>query len=163
MAGGFWGKGNNPFFNYDSDAAQRDRETHRERELAHKEKLEHELDLQKQQSRADAERSKLRIQKNAMQAGYEEQIKEYEARIQEMRKAFYCLVLRSCVFEKHLNDFMIKHPEMGEEILDELQVARDYCYTPEYRQKWWDWVKKVDINYDMDYLNFPYEKRESKK
>ncbi|MDY0920359.1 hypothetical protein [Leclercia sp. CFBP8987] len=160
---GFWGKGNNPFFNHDFDAAQRDREAHRVSETAHKEKLAHELDLQTQRLDADAALSKLRIQKNAMEAQYKGKIKAYEAQIVEMRKAFYCMALRSCVFEKNLNDFIEKHPELSEELLDNLQEAKEHCYAVEYRDKWWKWVNEVEINYDMDYLEFPFPKRESKK
>ncbi|QFH49734.1 hypothetical protein [Leclercia adecarboxylata] len=160
---GFWGKGNNPFFNHDFDAAQRDREAHRASETAHKEKLAHELDLQTQRLDADAALSKLRIQKNAMEAQYKGKIKAYEAQIVEMRKAFYWMALRSCVFEKNLNDFIEKHPELSEELLDNLQEAKEHCYAVEYRDKWWKWVNEVEINFDMDYLKFPFPKRESKK
>lgn len=160
---GFWGKGNNPFFNHDFDAAQRDRDAHRASETAHKEKLAHELDLQTQRLDADAALSKLRIQKNAMEAQYKGKIKVYEAQIKEMRRAFYDLGIRSDIFQKTINDFIVKNPEMGEEILDEMQRARNFCTELEYKQKWWDWVNEVTINSDMEYLTFPFAKRETKK
>jgi len=160
---GFWGKGNNPFFNHDFDAAQRDREAHRASETAHKEKLAHELDLQNQRLDADAALSKLRIQKNAMEAQYKGKIKAYEAQIEEMRKAFYCMVIRSCIFERNLGNHIEKHPELSEELLDNLQKEREHCSTVEYRDKWWKWVHEVEINYDMEYLNFPFPKREPKE
>ncbi|WP_270502007.1 hypothetical protein [Kluyvera ascorbata] len=167
---GFWGKGNNPFFNHDFDATQRDREAHRTSEAAHKErlaheqeKLEQELRLQTQRLSADADLSKLRTKKNAMESQYKGKIKEYESQMAEMRKAFYCLVIRSCTFEKNINDFIEKHPELSEELLDNLQEAREHCSAVEYRNKWWKWVNEVEINYDMEYLNFPFPKRESKK
>jgi len=160
---GFWGKGNNPFFNHDFDAAQRDREAHRASETAHKEKLAYELDLQNQRLDADAALSKLRIQKNAMEAQYKGKIKAYEAQLAEMRKVFYCMVIRSCIFEKNLNDFIKIHPELSEELLDNLQDAEEHCFAADYRDKWWKWVNEVEINYDMEYLKLPFPKRETKK
>ncbi|HED3067095.1 TPA: hypothetical protein R4057_004122 [Kluyvera ascorbata] len=160
---GFWGKGNNPFFNHDFDAAQRDREAHRAKDTALKERLAYELDLQTQRSSAAGDLSRLRIQKNAMEAQYQEKIKEHESKMAEMRKAFYCMVIRSCIFEKNINDFIEKHPELSEELLDNLQEAREHCSAVEYRNKWWKWINEVEINYDMEYLNFPFQKRESKK
>ncbi|MFG0802835.1 hypothetical protein [Leclercia sp. GLN_9] len=160
---GFWGKGNNPFFNHDFDAAQRDREAHRASETAHKEKLAHELDSQTQRLDADAALSKLRIQKNAMQAKYEGQLKKYEADNLEMRKAFFKLCLRSNVLTTSLDELFNKHPDMKEPILDIIQSKRDERNTDEYKSKWWDWVRTADIKSDMEYLEFPYEKRETKK
>lgn len=160
---GFWGKGNNPFWNFDSDAAQRDREAHRASESAHKEKLAHELDLQNQRLNGDAALSKLRIQKNAMEAQYNDKIKAYEAQIEEMRKAFYCLVIRSCIFERTFNNHIAKHPEQSDELLDNLQIERDHCTSVDFREKWWKWVHEVEINYNMEYVRFPYPKRELKK
>ncbi|MDU4843831.1 MAG: hypothetical protein E6X49_22205 [Leclercia adecarboxylata] len=159
---GFWGKGNNPFFNHDFDAAQRDREAHRASETAHKEKLAYELDLQNQRLDADAALSKLRIQKNAMEAQYKGKIKAYEAQIVEMRKAFYCMAIRSCTFEENIYSFIKKHPELKEELLDNLQEERERCAAQEYRDKWWKWVNEVDIKFDMEYLKFPFPKREPK-
>lgn len=72
---GFWGKGNNPFFNHDFDAAQRDRDAHRASETAHKEKLAHELDLQTQRLDADAALSKLRIQKMQWKLNIKEKLR----------------------------------------------------------------------------------------
>lgn len=160
---GFWGKGNNPFFNHDFDAAQRDREAHRASETAHKERLAHELDLQTQRLDSDAALSKLRIQKNAMEAQYKGKIKAYEAQIVEMRKAFYDLGIRCQIYEKTINDVIAKNPDMGEDILDDMQTARDFCTQPEYKQKWWDYLHKVTIELGMEYLKFPYVKREPKK
>ena len=160
---GFWGKGNNPFFNHDFDAAQRDREAHRAKDTALKERLAHELDLQTQRSSAAGDLSRLRIQKNAMEAQYQEKIKAYEAQIDGMRKGFYNLGIRSQTFEKVINDLIEKNPHMSEEILDEIQTARDFCSTLEYRKKWWDYIHEVTIELNMEYLKFPYEKRPSKK
>jgi hypothetical protein len=158
---GFWRKGNNPFWNFDSDAAQRDREAHRDRAAAHQEKLDHELELHKQQSRAEADHSKLRIQKNAMQAGYEDQIKKYEAQTKEMRMVIYKLCLRSNVLNASLDELINQNPEMKDHILDIIQSKRDEHNGEENREKWWKFTG--DIKSDMEYLKFPYEKREPKK
>ena len=160
---GFWGKGNNPFFNHDFDAAQRDREAHRAKDTALKERLAHELELQTQRSSAAGDLSRLRIQKNAMESQYQEKIKAYESQIKEMRKGFYNLGIRSQTFEKVINDLIEKNPHMSEEILDEIQTARDFCDAPEYRQKWWDYLHEVTIELDMECLKFPYAKRPPKK
>ncbi|UYM56348.1 hypothetical protein [Leclercia adecarboxylata] len=161
---GFWGKGNNPFFNHDFDAAQRDREAHRASETAHKEKLAHELDLQNQRSDSDAALSRLRIKKNAMEAQYNEKIKAHEVQIEEMRKAFYFLLRHSCIYQNTLNELMVKHPDMKDEILDEIQSARDFNNRSEVKNnELWKLVHEVNINREMDVLKFPYEEREPKK
>lgn len=97
-----------------------------------------------------------------MEAQYKGKIKVYEAQIKEMRRAFYDLGIRSDIFQKTINDFIVKNPEMGEEILDEMQRARNFCTELEYKQKWWDWVNEVTINSDMEYLTFSFAKRETK-
>ncbi|POZ15033.1 hypothetical protein C3Z09_15205 [Lelliottia aquatilis] len=161
---GFWGKGNNPFFNHDFDAAQRDREAYRAEETAHKERLAHELDLQTQRLDADAALSKLRTQKNAMESQYKGKIKACEAQIEEMRKAFYFLIRHSFIYQNTLNELMVKHPDMKEEILDEIQSARDFNNRSEEKSnELWELVHKVNINREMDILKFPYEEREPKK
>lgn len=161
---GFWGKGNNPFFNHDFDAAQRDREAHRAKDTALKEKLAYELDLQTQRSSAAGDLSRLRIQKNAMESQYQEKIKAYEAQIEEMRKAFYFLIRHSFIYQNSLNELMVKHPDMKEEILDEIQSARDFNNRSEDKNnELWELVHKVNINREMDVLKFPYEEREPKK
>lgn len=161
---GFWGKGNNPFFNHDFDAAQRDREAHRAEETAHKERLAHELDIQTQRLSADADLSRLRTQKNTMESQYKGKIKEYEAQVEEMRKAFYFLIRHSFIYQNTLNELMVKHPDMKEEILDEIQSARDFNnHYEEKNNELWELVHEVNINREMDVLKFPYEEREPKK
>lgn len=99
-----------------------------------------------------------------MESQYQEKIKAYEAQIEEMRKAFYFLIRHSFIYQNTLNELMVKHPDMKEEILDEIQSARDFNNRSEDKNnELWELVHKVNINREMDVLKFPYEEREPKK
>lgn len=162
MAGGYWGKGSNPFSNFDYDAASRDRQMHRIQGEAQQERLDHELDLQKAKNQNDADLSRMRIKMNATIASHQNEVKEYEQRLNSMALGLYNLAIRSNTFYRTLVRLQEKWPDKKEDILDEIQIQRDYCITEEYRKQWWDWAndfKKTPNNEDA-YFNFPFAKRQ---
>lgn len=162
MAGGFWGKGSNPYSNFDYDGASRDRQMHRIKGEAQQERLDHELDLQKAKNQNSADLSRMRIQMNATIASHQDEVKQYEQRLNSMTLGLYNLAIRSNTFYRTLVKLQEKWPDKKEDILDEIQIQRDYCVTQEYRQQWWDWAndfKKTPNNEDT-YFNFPFAKRQ---
>lgn len=155
MAGGFWGKGQNPYWNYDSDAALQGKKI---------------VDVARRASeaRADAissqeEIDRLRSQLNQTISSNSNIVSNYEQKIEKMKTSFFRLAIKSNIFYKTLLRLQEKWPEKKEDILDEIQVARNEANTEEYRQKWWTWVKEFDMSPENDYLKFPFESREIKK
>lgn len=165
MSGGYWAKGNNPYTNFDFDAATRDRENHRIRGEAHQQRLDNELELQRIEQQSNADTSKMRIRMNATIASHNDEIKAYEQRLDRMAKSLYKLTIQSNTFYRTLVKLQEKWPEKKEDILDEIQAQRDFCNTDEYRNKWWNWVNdfKKSPDENNDYFNFPFEKRPSLK
>ena len=165
MAGGFWGKGNNPYWNFDYDTSSRDRQMHRIQGEAQQEKLDHELDLQKAKNQNDADLSRMRIKMNATIASHKKEINGYEQRLDTMAKSLYKLALQSNAFYRTLVKLQEKWPEKKEDILDEIQTQRDYCNTDDYRNKWWVWANdfKKTPDENNNYFDFPFEKRPSLK
>jgi len=165
MAGGYWGKGNNPFSNFDYDAASRDREMHRVKGESHQQRLDSELELQRIEQQSSSEVSKMRIRMNATIASHNEEIKVYEQRLNSMALGLYNLAIRSNTFYRTLVKLQEKWPDKKEDILDEIQTQRDYCITPEYRQQWWVWANdfKKNPNDKDEYFNFPFTKRSVRK
>lgn len=155
MAGGYEGKGQNRYWNYDSDAALRGKQL---------------VDVARRASeaRADANSSqeeinRLRLQLNQTITSNSNIVSNYEQKIEKMKTSFFRLAIKSNIFYKTLLKLQEKWPEKKEDILDEIQVARNEANTEEYRQKWWKWVKEFDMSPENDYLKFPFEAREIKK
>lgn len=165
MAGGFWGKGNNPYWNFDYDTSSRDRQMHRIQGEAHQERLDHEIDLQNVEMDRSADLSKMRIKMNATIASHKKEINAYEQRLNSMTMGLYNLAIRSNIFHRTLVKLQEKWPEKKEDILDEIQIQRDYCVSPEYKQQWWDWANdfKKAPNDDDEYFNFPFAKRQASR
>ena len=155
MAGGYWGKGQNPFWNYDSDAALNDRRRLDAEYDAHSTKLENE----RIQSQADSDFKYARLQiSNLLQ-----EKENLNAKLKDIKAAFFKIAMRSNIFNRALNEIIESHPEIKDEILDSIQKSRDFYNQQEQLHKWWDWVHSVELKEDIEYLQFPYEKRQSKK
>lgn len=165
MAGGYWGKGNNPFSNFDYDAASRDREMHRIKGESHQQRLDSELELQRIEQQSSSEVSKMRIRMNATIASHNDEVKAYEQRLTDMTMGLYKLALRSNTFYRTLVKLQEKWPEKKEDILDEIQAQRDFCNSDEYRTQWWNWANdfKKTPDSSTDYFSFPFAKRESSR
>lgn len=170
--GGYWGKGNNPYSNFDYDSASRDRQMHRIQGEAHQERLDNEIkrqqqdfEFQKLEQESSADLSKMRIKMNATIASHKKEINGYEQRLNSMAIGLYNLAIRSNTFHRTLLKLQEKWPDKKEDILDEIQTQRDYCITQEYRKQWWDWANdfKKAPNDDDEYFNFPFAKRQISK
>lgn len=161
MSGGYWGKGNNPYFNYDFDAAARDTERHASNDIANRARRA--VEDQKQSHESDI--SRLRVQMNSTITSHKKVVSEYEERLDKMKMSLYKVALRSNIFHKTLLKLQEKWPEKKDDILDEIQKQKDYCLTEEYRNTWWKWVNdfKETPNPDLEYFSFPFEKRQLKK
>lgn len=172
MSGGYWGKGNNPFSNFDYDAASRDRDLHRIRGDAHQDRIDNELQLKKQamemqriEQENNSDLSRMRIRMNATIASHNDEVKAYEQRLDNMVQGLYKLAIRSNIFQRTLIKLQEKWPEKKEDILDEIQNQRDFCMRDEYQNTWWNWAKdfKSVPNHTDAYFDFPFEKRPSIK
>ena len=151
MAGGFWGKGNNPFWNHDSDAA-----------LNHKQKLDAELDafrakLDSEDSHRRAVHAQQRVNSVIRQSD------QLVSELKDVKTVFFMAAIRSNILQGALEDLIAKHPHMADEILDTIQANRDKGNMEDYRQKWWDWVFSTELTTKNSYLKFPFEQRENKK
>ncbi|MEQ6277155.1 hypothetical protein [Kluyvera huaxiensis] len=154
MSGGYWGKGNNPFFNYDYEAASQDRELHRLKDSAHKEKLEHELSISSLENELNVI-SRKNLFSNA----------EKEKRLENMKDGCFKLAIRSNIFQRTLANLMQKHPELQELIINELKVQHDHCMSDSYQKTWSQWAydfKKNPNHYDA-YFTFPFPLSEEPK
>lgn len=165
MSGGYWAKGNNPFTNFDFDAATRDKENHRIRGEAHQQRLDNELELQRIEQQSNADTSKMRIRMNATIASHNDEIKSYEQRLDNMTQGLYKLAIRSNIFQRTLLRLQEKWPEKKEDILDEIQAQKDFCLRDEYQSTWWNWAREFKNvpNHTDAYFDFPFEKRPSPK
>lgn len=155
MAGGYWGKNQNPYWNADSDAALQDQRIRASRADA--------FDAQLKVSEARTDVEILREQLNQTIASNSNVISNYEQKIDKMKVSFFKLAIRSNTFHRTLLKLQEKWPDKKDDILEEIQIARDFCTTEEYRKKWWDWVKTYDMNPEHDYLKFPFEERKVKR
>ncbi|MBA8867063.1 aromatic ring-cleaving dioxygenase [Pantoea agglomerans] len=155
MAGGYWEKGQNPYWNYDSDAALNDLQKRIAEGEAHSAKLEN----SRLRTQADSDRKAIQ-QHFDVAANTQANL---NVKIKNHKEAFFKLAIRSNTFVRVLNEIMEKHPDMKDEVLDLIQEKRNECTASEYREKWWSWVKNTDIKIEHEYLNFPYEERELKK
>ncbi|EMJ2323333.1 hypothetical protein V7L32_003764 [Salmonella enterica] len=168
MAGGYWGKGNNPYWNYDYDAANsRQRANNAESESQHAR-----FDTIKAQSDASLARSKvnmanieisnLRNQLNSTINSHKKVVADYEQRLEEQKSISFKLIMKINIFERTLNRLQEQWPDKQENILDEIQYQKNHCSADEYRDKWWKWVSDGGLTLDSNCLKFPYPERELK-
>lgn len=154
MSNGYWGKNQNPYWNYNADDALRDQRMRDSRTDAFRSEL--------KASEANNEVDILRQQLNQTIASNSNIVNNYEQRIDKMKVSFFKLAIRSNTFHRTLLRLQEKWPEKKDDILEEIQIARDFCTSEEYRKKWWEWVKTYDFNPEHDYLKFPFEERKPK-
>lgn len=148
MAGGFWGKGENPFWNHDSDAALND-----------KQKLDAEADAFR--ARLDSEDSHHRaVQAQQRATSVIRQRDELVLKLQNHKEAFYKLALRSNFLKNTIDSLIEKHPEMESEIMSLIEEKKKVLREKQYQDKWWEWVKNTDLDIKHEYLDFPYKKED---
>lgn len=152
--------GKNPFWNYDYNAAQRNREIVDSYQQANEARLDSQQS-QFEASMANDRVSRIQKQLNNTINSHKKVVADYEQRLEGFRINFFKIMMQSNIFYRTLNRLQEEWPDQKDHILDEIQRQRDYCNHPEYREKWWNAVSKNNIGESV--LAFPYPQRELKK
>ncbi|MGY0525219.1 hypothetical protein ACW5XY_10115 [Escherichia coli] len=153
--------GKNPFWNYDYNAAQRNREIVDSYQQANEATL-NSQQAQFEASMANDRVSRIQVQLNNTINSHKKAIADYEQRLEEQKAISFKLIMKVNIFERTLNRLQEQWPENKESILDEIQHQKDYCSVEEYKEKWWKWVNDGGLTPEANCLKFPYPEREIK-
>ncbi|EMX4814677.1 hypothetical protein AAG717_003356 [Escherichia coli] len=153
--------GKNPFWNYDYNAAQRNREIVDSYQQANEARL-NSQQAQFEASMANDRVSRIQVQLNNTINSHKKAIADYEQRLEEQKAISFKLIMKVNIFERTLNLLQEQWPEKKESILDEIQHQKDYCSVEEYKEKWWKWVNDGGLTPEANCLKFPYPEREIK-
>ncbi|ENP7849361.1 hypothetical protein ACEG04_000592 [Escherichia coli] len=153
--------GKNPFWNYDYNAAQRNREIVDSYQQANEARL-NSQQAQFEASMANDRVSRIQVQLNNTISSHKKAIADYEQRLEEQKAISFKLIMKVNIFERTLNRLQEQWPEKKESILDEIQHQKDYCSVEEYKEKWWKWVNDGGLTPEANCLKFPYPEREIK-
>ncbi|EPW0211809.1 hypothetical protein ACWCI0_002812 [Escherichia coli] len=153
--------GKNPFWNYDYNAAQRNREIVDSYQQANEARL-NSQQAQFEASMANDRVSRIQMQLNNTINSHKKAIADYEQRLEEQKAISFKLIMKVNIFERTLNRLQEQWPEKKESILDEIQHQKDYCSVEEYKEKWWKWVNDGGLTPEANCLKFPYPEREIK-
>lgn len=153
--------GKNPFWNYDYNAAQRNREIVDSYQQANEARLDSQQS-QFEASMANDRVSRIQMQLNNTINSHKKVVADYEQRLQKTKTVAFKLAIRSNIFERTLTQLQDQRPDKKENILDEIQRQKNHCTTQEYRDNWWGWVSQNDPSSDNSYLDFPFPDRELK-
>ncbi|EQA2931119.1 hypothetical protein ACX0CP_001646 [Escherichia coli] len=153
--------GKNPFWNYDYNAAQRNREIVDSYQQANEATL-NSQQAQFEASMANDRVSRIQVQLNNTINSHKKAIADYEQRLEEQKAIPFKLIMKVNIFERTLNRLQEQWPEKKESILDEIQHQKDYCSVEEYKEKWWKWVNDGGLTPEANCLKFPYPEREIK-
>jgi archaellum component FlaC len=153
--------GKNPFWNYDYNAAQRNREIVDSYQQANEATL-NSQQAQFEASMANDRVSRIQVQLNNTINSHKKAIADYEQRLEEQKAISFKLIMKVNIFERTLNRIQEQWPEKKESILDEIQHQKDYCSVEEYKEKWWKWVNDGGLTPEANCLKFPYPEREIK-
>ncbi|HBD5674553.1 TPA: hypothetical protein KKM14_004319 [Escherichia coli] len=153
--------GKKPFWNYDYNAAQRNREIVDSYQQANEARL-NSQQAQFEASMANDRVSRIQVQLNNTINSHKKAIADYEQRLEEQKAISFKLIMKVNIFERTLNRLQEQWPEKKESILDEIQHQKDYCSVEEYKEKWWKWVNDGGLTPEANCLKFPYPEREIK-
>ncbi|EPU6501671.1 hypothetical protein ACVYSB_001987 [Escherichia albertii] len=153
--------GKNPFWNYDYNAAQRNREIVDSYQQANEARL-NSQQAQFEASMANDRVSRIQVQLNNTINSHKKAIADYEQRLEEQKTISFKLIMKVNIFERTLNRLQEQWPEKKESILDEIQHQKEYCSVEEYKEKWWKWVNDGGLTPEANCLKFPYPEREIK-
>ena len=153
--------GKNPFWNYDYNAAQRNREIVDSYQQANEARL-NSQQAQFEASMANDRVSRIQVQLNNTINSHKKAIADYEQRLEEQKAISFKLIMKVNIFERTLNRLQEQWPEKKESVLDEIQHQKDYCSVEEYKEKWWKWVNDGGLTPEANCLKFPYPEREIK-
>ncbi|HCD6262805.1 TPA: hypothetical protein NDU45_004834, partial [Escherichia coli] len=144
-----------PFWNYDYNAAQRNREIVDSYQQANEARL-NSQQAQFEASMANDRVSRIQVQLNNTINSHKKAIADYEQRLEEQKAISFKLIMKVNIFERTLNRLQEQWPEKKESILDEIQHQKDYCSVEEYKEKWWKWVNDGGLTPEANCLKFPY-------
>lgn len=153
--------GKNPFWNYDYNAAQRNREIVDSYQQANEARLDSQQS-QFEASMANDRVSRIQMQLNNTINSHKKVVADYEQRLQNTKTVAFKLAIRSNIFKRTLVKLTEEWPEKKDHILDEIQRQKNHCTTQDYRDNWWGWVSQNDPSSDNSYLDFPFPDRELK-
>ena len=153
--------GKNPFWNYDYNAAQRNREIVDSYQQANEARLDSQQ-AQFEASMANDRVSRIQMQLNNTINSHKKVVADYEQRLQKTKTVAFKLAIRSNIFKRTLVKLTEEWPEKKDHILDGIQRQKNHCTTQEYRDNWWGWVSQNDPSSDNSYLDFPFPDRELK-
>ncbi|AWB62360.1 TPA: hypothetical protein ACYU9L_004038 [Klebsiella pneumoniae] len=153
--------GKNPFWNYDYNAAQRNREIVDSYQQANEARLDSQQS-QFEASMANDRVSRIQMQLNNTINSHKKVVADYEQRLQKTKTVAFKLAIRSNIFKRTLVKLTEEWPEKKDHILDEIQRQKNHCTTQDYRDNWWGWVSQNDPSSDNSYLDFPFPDRELK-
>ena len=153
--------GKNPFWNYDYNAEQLNREIVDSYQQANEARL-NSQQAQFEASMANDRVSRIQVQLNNTINSHKKAIADYEQRLEEQKAISFKLIMKVNIFERTLNRLQEQWPEKKESILDEIQHQKDYCSVEEYKEKWWKWVNDGGLTPEANCLKFPYPEREIK-
>ncbi|MCI0137102.1 hypothetical protein MN543_29670, partial [Escherichia coli] len=145
--------GKNPFWNYDYNAAQRNREIVDSYQQANEARL-NSQQAQFEASMANDRVSRIQVQLNNTINSHKKAIADYEQRLEEQKAISFKLIMKVNIFERTLNRLQEQWPEKKESILDEIQHQKDYCSVEEYKEKWWKWVNDGGLTPEANCLKF---------
>ncbi|HFP9448005.1 TPA: hypothetical protein ACHOZW_005406 [Raoultella ornithinolytica] len=151
----------NPFWNYDYNAAQRNREIVDSYQQANEARLDYQQS-QFEASMANDRVTRIQMQLNNTINSHKKVVADYEQRLQKTKTVAFKLAIRSNIFKRTLVKLTEEWPEKKDHILDEIQRQKNHCTTQEYRDNWWGWVSQNDPSSDNSYLDFPFPDRELK-
>lgn len=153
--------GKNPFWNYDYNAAQRNREIVDSYQQANEARLDSQQ-AQFETSMANDRVNRLQMQLNNTINSHKKVVADYEQRLEEQKSISFKLIMKVNIFERTLNRLQEQWPEKKENILDEIQRQKDHCSAEEYKEKWWKWINDGGLSPEANCLKFPYPEREIK-
>lgn len=151
--------GKNPFWNYDYNAAQRNREIVDSYQQANEARLDSQQ-AQFEASMANDRVSRIQMQLNNTINSHKKVVADYEQRLEGYKQNFFRVALHKNILFRTVRRLQEEWPDKKEFILDEMQRQRDFCSQDDYREGWWNAIK--DNNLKDDYLEFPYPKRDIK-
>lgn len=112
--------GKNPFWNYDYNAAQRNREIVDSYQQANEARLDSQQS-QFEASMANDRVSRIQMQLNNTINSHKKVVADYEQRLQKTKTVAFKLAIRSNIFKRTLVKLTDEWPEKKDHILDEIQ------------------------------------------
>ncbi|HAW3290366.1 TPA: hypothetical protein JLS34_001315 [Escherichia coli] len=151
--------GKNPFWNYDYNAAQRNREIVDSYQQANEARL-NSQQAQFEASMANDEVNHLQLRLNQTIASHKKVVNGYEQQLEGFKNNFFRVALHKNILYRTISKMQEEWPDKKEFILDEMQRQRDLCNQQDYRERWWNAIK--GNNLADDYLDFPFPERKVK-